>query len=62
MSSALSDLTMSGFPYRIGWYAPLVGSYLEGRGTKALRYCDGSVGTSSPGHGPHRRENGRGRD
>jgi VCBS repeat-containing protein len=29
-------------PYRIGWYAPLVGSYLAGRGTAALRHCDGS--------------------
>ena len=28
--------------YRIGWYAPLLGSYLEGRGTPALRHCDGS--------------------
>ena len=28
--------------YRIGWYAPLVGSYLEGFGTAALRHCDGS--------------------
>ncbi len=30
-------------PYRIGWYAPLVGSYLEGRGTAARSHCDGSA-------------------
>jgi VCBS repeat-containing protein len=29
-------------PYRIGWYAPIAGSYLEGRGTAARRHCDGS--------------------
>jgi hypothetical protein len=37
----LSD-GLSGLPYRIGWYAPLVGSYLEGRGTAAKVHCDGS--------------------
>jgi VCBS repeat-containing protein len=28
--------------YRLGWYAPLAGSYLEGRGTVAKNHCDGS--------------------
>ena len=28
--------------YRMGWYAPLSGSYLDGRGKAALRHCDGS--------------------
>ena len=28
--------------YRLGWYAPLLGSYLEARGTAASRHCDGS--------------------
>ncbi len=40
--TALNDGPLGGLPYRIGWYAPLVGSYLEGRGTAALRHCDGS--------------------
>ncbi len=30
-------------PYRIGWYAPLAGSYLEGKGTAARSHCDGSA-------------------
>ncbi len=30
-------------PYRIGWYAPLTDSYLEGRGTAAKSHCDGSA-------------------
>jgi hypothetical protein len=29
-------------PYRIGWYAPLAGSYLAGRAGPVLRHCDGS--------------------
>ena len=29
-------------PYRIGWYAPLVGSYLEDRVQPATKHCDGS--------------------
>ena len=38
-----TDKALSFTPlYRIGWYAPLSGSYLEGRGTPALRHCDGS--------------------
>jgi len=28
-------------PYRLGWYAPLFGSYLEGRATAAAKHCDG---------------------
>ena len=48
--ATLSDGTLSsdwwtGAPplkYRIGWYAPLVGSYLEGYGTAALKHCNGS--------------------
>ncbi|MCU0250441.1 MAG: hypothetical protein MUE61_09545 [Vicinamibacterales bacterium] len=44
--ASLSDGPWGGFRYRIGWYAPLTGSYLDpllgGRGTAALRHCDGS--------------------
>ncbi len=29
-------------PYRIGWYAPLAGSYLAGFGRAAATHCDGS--------------------
>ena len=43
---ALNETTLSdapaALPYRLGWYAPLFGSYLEGRGTAAARHCDGS--------------------
>ena len=38
--TGLSDGPAS-MPYRIGWYAPLFGSYLEGRGTAAAKHCDG---------------------
>ena len=41
-ASLPDDGTRGGFPYRIGWYAPLSGSYLAGSGTPALRHCDGS--------------------
>ena len=40
--ASLSDGPWGGFRYRIGWYAPLAGSYLAGKGTAALRRCDGS--------------------
>ncbi|MFO7695150.1 MAG: Ig-like domain-containing protein, partial [Vicinamibacterales bacterium] len=40
--SFLADGLLGGLPYRIGWYAPLTGSFLEGRGNPALRHCDGS--------------------
>ena len=30
-------------PYRIGWYAPLFGSYLDGQQPGAARHCDGSL-------------------
>ena len=40
--TSLSDGILGGMPYRIGWYAPLFGSFYEGRGTAALRHCDGS--------------------
>ncbi|MEZ5288696.1 MAG: hypothetical protein R2712_28595 [Vicinamibacterales bacterium] len=29
-------------PYRLGWYAPLEGSYREGRAMPAARHCNGS--------------------
>lgn len=29
-------------PYRIGWYVPLAGSYLEGQALPAARHCDGT--------------------
>jgi len=29
-------------PYRIGWYVPLAGSYLEGQALPVARHCDGS--------------------
>ena len=40
--ASLSDGPWGGFRYRIGWYAPLAGSYLDGQRTAALRHCDGS--------------------
>ena len=44
--ASLSDGPWGGFRYRVGWYAPLTGSYLDpllgGRGIAALRHCDGS--------------------
>ncbi|HSP92861.1 MAG TPA: hypothetical protein VLN08_18245, partial [Vicinamibacterales bacterium] len=48
--ASLSDGPWGGFRYRIGWYAPLAGSYLAGRGTPALRHCDGSdlLSTDAP--------------
>ncbi|HET9268591.1 MAG TPA: hypothetical protein VFO31_10520, partial [Vicinamibacterales bacterium] len=29
-------------PYRIGWYVPLAGSYLDGQAQPVARHCDGS--------------------
>ena len=29
-------------PYRIGWYVPLAGSYLEGQAQPVARHCDGT--------------------
>ena len=40
--TALSDGAAWPVPYRIGWYAPLAGSYLELFGTPATRHCDGT--------------------
>ena len=44
--ASLSDGSLGTLPYRIGWYAPLVGSYLDpmlgGLGTAARTHCDGS--------------------
>lgn len=34
--------TLSGFSYRLGWYAPLIGSVFENRSTPAGKHCDGS--------------------
>lgn len=41
--AALADGSHSYLPYRLGWYAPLGGSYLAGRGTAARTHCDGSA-------------------
>jgi VCBS repeat-containing protein len=40
--TSLADGLLGGLPYRIGWYAPLTGSFLQGQGTPARRHCDGS--------------------
>ena len=41
--SALTDSSLGGPPrFRSGWYAPLVGSYLEDLANAATRHCDGS--------------------
>jgi VCBS repeat-containing protein len=40
--TALTDNAAWPVPYRIGWYAPLAGSYLEILGTPATRHCDGT--------------------
>lgn len=38
----LADGAPGPLPYRIGWYAPLAGSYLESFGRAAGTHCDGS--------------------
>ena len=38
----LSEGWLSSLPYRIGYYAPLAGSYLEGKAAAARKHCDGS--------------------
>lgn len=38
----LSDGPLGFLPYRIGWYAPLAGSYLEDFGRPATKHCDGT--------------------
>jgi VCBS repeat-containing protein len=40
--TSLTDGFLAALPYRIGWYAPLAGSYLEADGAPARRHCDGS--------------------
>lgn len=40
--TSLFDGSHSNLPYRIGYYAPLAGSYLEGFGRPATRHCEGS--------------------
>ena len=40
--TSLFDGSLSLLPFRIGWYAPLAGSYLEGRAEAAKKHCDGS--------------------
>jgi hypothetical protein len=40
--TSLFDGPSGGLPYRIGWYAPLAGSHLEGFGRAAAKHCDGS--------------------
>jgi len=39
---SLSDGSLSALPYRMGWFVPLAGSYLDGRGRAATKHCDGS--------------------
>ena len=39
---SLADGSLNALPYRIGYYAPLAGSYLNGLGTPAKKHCDGS--------------------
>lgn len=47
--TALSDVALGALPYRIGFYAPIAGSYLEGFGTPAARHCDGTpIGVGEP--------------
>ena len=40
--TSLSDSPRA-VPYRLGWYAPLLGSYLDGKQSAAARHCDGSL-------------------
>ena len=40
--TSLSDSPRA-VPYRLGWYAPLLGSYLDGQQSAAARHCDGSL-------------------
>ncbi len=40
--TSIFDGSLSLLPYRIGWYAPLAGSYLEGQVSAAGKHCDGT--------------------
>ena len=48
--TSLFDGSHANLPYRIGYYAPLAGSYLQGFGSPVARHCDGSdlVATDVP--------------
>ena len=40
--TSIFDGSLSLLPYRIGWYAPLAGSYLDGVASPAGKHCDGT--------------------
>ncbi len=40
--TSIFDGSLSLLPYRIGWYAPLAGSYLDGLVDAAKKHCDGT--------------------
>ena len=40
--TALREGSLAPLRYRIGWYAPLIGSFLEDKATAARRRCDGT--------------------
>ncbi len=46
--TALADGSLQDMPYRLGYYAPLAGSYLAGRTTAARTHCDGSPLLTAP--------------
>ncbi|MGE0814691.1 MAG: hypothetical protein AB7O93_15245 [Vicinamibacterales bacterium] len=49
--TALADGSPAFMPYRLGYYAPLAGSYLAGHAPGALNHCDGSpLLTDASGH------------
>ena len=48
--TSVSDGSHSLLPYRLGWYAPLAGSYLDGLSLGASRHCNGT--TVAPGEAP----------
>lgn len=46
VGATVNELGLNGnvaSPYRLGWYAPLAGSYLAGRSAPADRHCNGSA-------------------
>ena len=40
--TSVFDGSHANLPYRIGWYAPLAGSYLDGLQSRATKHCDGT--------------------
>jgi hypothetical protein len=46
--TALADGSLQDMPFRLGYYAPLAGSFLAGRAAAAATHCDGSPLLTAP--------------